>query len=227
MKVARRVYQLHAQICENVDLVQTPEITQREKLLKRFLNRIERSASQYHGMIARRQPTGLNVHFDSAEQALYCACEMQRSCQVIPRIPGLNPVLEIEIRGARPGVRSAEPWSAERSMFMAEENCPSLDPCVAISEEVLEALPPLLHSHAVKISRSGVAGVQHLVDWQANALAQPPSPTAMAEPLPAPTAPPRICHGERVLTLDESRSTLRIGRDPDCDIVLTHPKASR
>lgn len=229
MKVARRVYQLHAQVLENLDLAHTPEIVQREKLLKRFINRIERTATLYHGLIARRQPSGLNVHFDSAEQALYCACAMQRACGVIPRTPGLNPVLEVEIRGARPDVRSADGWSAERSAFMAEQETPRLDPSVAISEEVLDALPPGLHCHAVNISRSGVAGVQHLVDWPAPALNQPPSANPPEVPLPTVAAPvpPKVFFGEQTLILDETRNTLRIGRDADCDIVLTHPKASR
>ncbi len=191
------------------------------KLLRRRLSRLERVLSAHGGTLVRRIAQGLLVAFESAEQAVLVACEMQRRCAVIPQIMETQIGLKIGIHPAAPGhdQESGEAAAARLAGLLGEGS-------IIVSSAVVETVPERLREKTSLLVGENIGFAAHLVDWNAipmrPAPAPPPSTTATR-----PGTSLILRQGSRSYRFDRDKSVITIGRAPDNDIVIHTPNASR
>ena len=86
MNIARKKYQMHAELLETGTTSIEPGTVDHSQTIERGLHRIERNSAVYLGQIAKRLENGLQITFDTAEAAVLSACEMQRRCAALREV---------------------------------------------------------------------------------------------------------------------------------------------
>lgn len=222
------VYLVYAVVVEVSGKSDLPDPAMLSKLLSRRLNRLERVVDEQGGWVLHMLPQGLLSAFDSAEDAVLVASEMQRRCAVIPQIS------ETQI-GLRIGIHVASPGSSKDGAFAAAENeakrlAGLLDEGnVVVSAAVVKALPDSLREHTAVPGRENFGLGVHLIEW--NSLPMRPAPPRRA---PASSAKAKkasteliLRQGDRCYRFVDGKRVITIGRDPENDVVTYAPNASR
>ena len=191
------------------------------KLLRRRLSRLERVLATHGGTLVRHLQQGLLVAFDSAEQAVLVACEMQRRCAVIPQIMETQIGLKIGIYPLVPASNQAAAESmAARLAGLVSEGC------IVAASAVVEALPETLREKTALLVGDKLDLAAHVVDW--DAIPMRPAPASIpASPSKLPGTSLILRQGDRSYRFDRDKSVITIGRAPESDIVIRTPNASR
>lgn len=222
------VYLVHAVVVEVLGKTDLPDPATRSKLISRRLNRLERVVAEQGGSVVRILPQGLLTAFDSAEDAVLVASEMQRRCAVIPQIS------ETQI-GLRIGIHVTAPCSTtDRAFAAAESEAERLagllnEGNIVVSTAVVKALPDSLRDHTAVPGRGNFGLGVHLIEWNSLPMRPaPPSqaPLSIAEPEKAPTEL-ILRQGDQHYLFAGGKSVITLGRDPQNDVVTHAPNASR
>jgi hypothetical protein len=201
------------------------------KLFRRRLKRLERVLASHGGSIVRQMPQSLLASFETAEAALFGACEMQRRCAVIPQIADTQIALKIGIHLAIGGRISTSPYDPAEATA-AKLSTLLDDASIVISESVANELPPGLREKTIPVSNDGSEIPAYAIDWNAVPMLRAPAPRS-AKPPETSQRPDSahegilIRHGERVFRFGTDQAVLTIGRDPKSAITINCPKASR
>ena len=97
MSISNIKFFLHARVVRSAPDDQDFDDARAGHPIERRLNRIERVAAAGHGQIDLRFFDGMLVFFDSANDAVLGACEMQHRCAVLPQVSRQKLTLRIGI----------------------------------------------------------------------------------------------------------------------------------
>jgi hypothetical protein len=196
--------------------------------IKRFLNRIERVAAVHRAQIDLRFDKGMQFTFDSADNAVLGACEMQQRCAVLPQIPSLKLALRI---GIHQGVIRQRAKDIVDNIPEIAAELTRVNDGILISRDIFNSLGEDLCRFVVPFKET-VAGMSmnvFVIEWR-EILAG----THSGEPLPFSSkhslrTGPRLLlqSGLKTLELSEHNPLVTIGRDPTSDLVLANIHASR
>jgi hypothetical protein len=225
----QQTYLLRADVLEHQP---TGELSKHSLLgepIRRRINRLERTTESYFGKIISRSSHGLLATFESAEAAVRGAREMQRHCALIPQISGAKYGVQIGIDVANIAQISAQ--NAQHIESSASRQAKRLDDsCIVVANAIVEKLTPALRKDVYSIAKSNDRNMVHAVSWRDG----PPTTASLVKFMPfvAETLAPQVPRIELrlagVSTRFHSPQTLiRIGRDPDSDIVINYNKTSR
>lgn len=227
MKKARIEYHLHAVIERLGDFAEDFDDARAGHPIERRLKRIERVAESTHGKLVDRFDYGIRVVFDSADDAVLAACEMQHRCSSLPQGPKQKLTLRIGIHQGyvRQRAKDITDNAPEIAALLA-----SLDDSLLISESVSEDISTKLRSITRRLNEASLTVPVLQVDWRSEL----PTAAFSGEPFwPSslglqPVAPCLVLrHGRKVLQANEETPLLTIGRDAACNLVLNDTHVSR
>lgn len=225
-------YLVHAAVMESeLHATETDDILL-HKLVRRRLVRLERVVSALSGRVVRQMPRSLLAAFESAEAAVYGACEMQRRCSVIPQISETQIALKIGIQRSAGFPREGD---AVDPAEIAAINFASVlgEGSIVIADALLSELAPPLRAAASPLVIPDIEVAAHSINWQRVPMLRLPPPGARRF-APAKSNIASTAHASIVLVMGSERYSfgsdhpvITIGRDPVNDIVVDDPKTSR
>lgn len=181
--------------------------------LERCRNRMKLAAEAHGGRTSSQFAPDLRAGFDSVDAAVLAGCEMLDRVHALPPVRGARFGLRIGIHAGTadaPGTAR----EAERLSELARAGEILLGPSAAsrLGAQVRQ------FAHAGEQERPGLgAGMLAIVRHH--------SPVSASACDGSPRL--RIRHGGRTLYVDVSHPRLELGRDATCDLVVSHPRASR
>lgn len=214
MPISNIKFFLHARVVRNAPDGQEFDDAQAGHPIERRLNRIERVAAASHGQIDLRFSDGMLILFDSANEAVLSACEMQHRCAVLPQVSRQKLTLRIGIHQGVLRQRSAE--TSDNVRGIAEQLARD-DDSILVSLEAGRSLSKELQS-LIQTRGDAIAGVSVLsIDWRREI----PSITPDIGPSL------QLRFGTQALDVSQDNPTVTIGRDPTSDLVLDDIHVSR
>lgn len=211
---------------------------------ERCFNRMERSINSFNGRIVKHIGERLMVVFDSAEAALRAACEMQLRVEKLPAVSGIKLALGIAFHHG-PMAEGANDSSGDTVKVAARLAKLVKGGQILVSAPTVALLPEHLRKTALALGAATVSlhGERipvFAVLWQTLVSAADPGmpssemsvPVASSSPLrasvaAAPVPRLRLRHHGREIVLGPERPVLTMGRDPQCDLLIRNPHASR
>lgn len=211
---------------------------------ERCFNRLERAISSFNGRVVKHIGEQLMAVFETAEDAMRAACEMQLRIEKLPAVSGIKLAVGIGFHYG-PALEENNDTSGDTVKLASRLVKLAKGGQVVTSAAAVEALPPhlrqatlALDSATVKLHNEDIP--VFVVVWQSVAAhaagaglapthSMPPANRLMPEPAPA--APPpvrlRLLHNGREIKLDAARPCFTLGRDVKCDLLIKNPHASR
>jgi adenylate cyclase len=225
---------LFAEICGSGKLYEKLGDTEALRAVERCVNRMERASSGYKGRVVKTLGDELMVVFDSAEEALHAAVEMQQRINSLPPASGVTLAVRI-------GCHFGHSPEDDNDAFVNTVNVAARAVMVAKPGQVLatvqavEQLPPGLRELVKEIELPATVKDEGLrlfeVTWahgddlKARLAAIAPPPAA------APAGPSKVRlklrHGDDRIVLGPDRPIATLGRDVKADIVVKDARASR
>ena len=205
---------LHARVVRSAPDDQDFDDARAGHPIERRLNRIERVASAGHGQIDLRFFDGMLILFDSANDAVLGACEMQHRCALLPQVSRQKLTLRIGIHQGMIRLRSEDISDNAREIA---GRLADTDDSILISQDVYRSLSKDLQTLA-EAEEAPVAGLPVLtIDWRREI------------PSPRPDVSPdlQLRYGTQALEVSQHKPTVTIGRDPASDLVLDDIHVSR
>lgn len=199
------------------------------RAVERCLNRVERVVATYHGRVIKTIGDEIMASFDTAEDGMQAACDMQQRVEDLPPVSGIK--LSIRV-GFHYGLAIEE----KNDVFGDTVNLAARMTGLAkggqiiTTGEAIDALPPLLRQSSREIDAIAIKGKRETVRvcevlWQAGGDLTMKS----ASVAPTATRPLSLClrHDNQELILDAEHPTANLGRDLVSDVVIRDPRASR
>jgi hypothetical protein len=194
--------------------------------VERRLNRIERVTAVYHGQVDQRFEDSMLVSFNSADEAVLGACEMQHRCSVLPQILRRRLALCIGVHQGliRQRLQDIADGAPETAARLARVN-----DGILISREVVDGLGGDLRLF-VQLRDEAISGMGvYTIDWREI----PSGPHGVESLRPPPSPAPRqgpclqLQLGLKTLEVSEHKPVVTIGRDPTNDLVVADSHVSR
>jgi adenylate cyclase len=217
--------------------------TEALRAIERCLNRMERASSGYKGRVVKTLGDELMVAFDSTEEALHAAVEMQQRIESLPPVSGVSLAIRIGFHYGPAPEEDNDTFVntvnlAERVVMLAKPGQ------VLATSEAVAVLPPALQQLTKEIDVSAASKDEAIrvfeVRWEPGSedhRARIQAGTAASADASVPTpAPPsvgptkvklRLRYGDHKLILGPERPTATLGRDAKSDIVVMDVRASR
>jgi hypothetical protein len=181
----------------------------------------------YHGQVDQRFEDSMLVSFDSADETVLGACEMQHRCSVLPQILRRKLALCIGIHQGLVRQRSQDitDGAPETAAQLARVN-----DGILISREVVEGLGGDLRLFVQSLDETIGGMSMYTIDWREISSV----PHGMESPRPQPPPPfPRktpcqqLRLGLKTLEVSDHHPVVTIGRDPTNDLVVADSHVSR
>jgi DNA-binding transcriptional regulator YdaS (Cro superfamily) len=194
--------------------------------VERRLNRIERVTAVYHGQLDQRFADSMLVSFNSADEAVLGACEMQHRCSVLPQILRRKLALCIGVHQGLIRQRSQDvtDGAPETAAQLARIN-----DGILISREVVEGLSGDLRLFIQSFDETITGMGVYTIDWREI----PSGPHGVESLRPPPSPVPRkgpclqLHLGLKTLEISEHKPVVTLGRDPANDLVVADSHVSR
>lgn len=240
---------LHATITGILQLQGRAGEAEAQRAFERCFNRMERAVQSFDGRILKHVGERVTAVFERAEDAWQAAHEMQLKVEKLPAIFGLKLTLSVAVHhGSLSGqTQDSAPAAdtlkvAERLARLTKEGQILLSaPTVALLPDKLQQRTHALEAASVRLHGQPIPVFALL--WQAtrpassdtmlaseSARAVQVSAASSINPV-APGAPAtpllRVCHLGQEFMLNAARPVLTLGRDPQCDLIIRSPHASR
>ena len=229
---------LYADISGSKLLYEKLNETEAMQAFERCFNRMERAISSFNGRVVKHIGDQLMAVFDSAEDAMRAACEMQLRVEKLPAVSGIKLAVGI---GFHYGPALEENNDTSGDTVKAASRLVKLanGGQIVASAAAVEALPAYLRqatraldSVSVKANNNESIPV-YVVVWQTIAelparqdVSAPPSAPSMPAPPPK-LARLRLLHNGREILLGREKPVITLGRDVKCDLLIKNPHASR
>lgn len=213
------IFLVHAVVLKVAGGANTSDEDLLGKLVRRRLSRLERVLASHGGTLVQQLPQGLLAAFESAEQAVLVACEMQRRCAVIPQIMETQIGLKI---GIHPGTAGSDQGTDER----AAARLATLigEGAIVTAAAIVEALPDSLREKTSLLVGANISEAAHLVDWDTIPMRPAPASPQSTKPLGVNLV---LRQGGQSYRFGCDKSLITIGRAPENDLVIRSPNASR
>jgi hypothetical protein len=220
-------YHLHAELLATGATSAEYDDTKAGHPLERRLNRMERVAAIYLGLVDKRSSNGLRIVFKTADAALLGACEMQHRCDVLPQVTGHRLALRIGIHRMFAGQQSTDDasttWQIASQLAMSDDS-------VVASEAVVSDLSPELRQRTSPFDDFPVDMPAFKIDWRCE---MPTTVYGVESVWPAshslqPVTPYVVLRSDsRTLELTPDKTAATIGREPKSDLPVEGERVSR
>jgi hypothetical protein len=214
---------LFASVCGSSRLYEKLGDTEAMYAVERCLKRMERATVAFKGRVVKAIGDEIMVLFDSSEEALLAACEMQQRVVDLPPVSGIK--LSIRVGFANGNVSSDQDDFTGEAVDIAAQVSGFAQPGqIVTTHAATQSLAPPLRQLTRDLGVSNDLRVAEVM-WQGSA--EPVRRPAKAVPVDAPKATLRLRHGARELVLTQEMPALTLGRDANNDLVIGDPRASR
>lgn len=207
------------------------------RAVDRCAKRIERSVSAFGGRIAQTGEGEVMAVFESVEAALHAAIEMQQRVTDLPPISGVQMAIRVGIsQGELAQAGEAFPENtAKEAALLAGAARPGQ---ILASARMRAAIPTTL-SHLINERQSAAMaefGINEPILEITIPESEQPTPYAIESEPPKPASPLtpgtpggclRLRYDGDVVLLNERKTTIRMGRDTTCDLIIRDRRASR
>lgn len=227
MSTTRSQYHVHARIQRNATPGAPFDDAKAGYPLARRINRIQRVAECYRGVVAHASNDTLAMTFPTADAALLGACEMQQRCASLPQAAGCRLALRVGIHQGPIHQRSQD----------AHDEAPEIAAQLAFCDDeiiVSEAVVADLNNELRKISHAYHGAPIDTAIWRINWRSEIPPAAYGGEAFwPAGrttevSGPYLVLHqGLKTLELSYDRPIATVGRAPSNDLVVTDVFVSR
>lgn len=197
--------------------------------VERCLNRVDRVVASYKGRVIKTIGDEIMAVFDTAEEGMQAACDMQQRIEDLPPISGVK--LSIRV-----GFHFGSAIEDKNDVFGDTVNVSARMTALAKGGQIIttgdaiDALPPLLRQSSREIDAIAIKGKAEVMRV-CEVLWQESDDLTMKSASIVPTAPlplmVKLRHGNAEITLDSAHPLASLGRDLGCDIVIHDPRASR
>jgi class 3 adenylate cyclase len=200
------------------------------RAVERCLNRVERVITGYKGRVIKTIGDEIMAAFDSAEEGMQAACDMQQRVEDLPPISGVKLAIRVGFHFG-PAIEDKNDVFGDTVNVAARMTSLAKGGQIITTGEAIDALPALLRQSSREIDAIAVKGKSEVMKvcevlWQEGEDLTMKSGTSIATAAPAPLRL-RLRHDNKEITLDAAHPSATLGRDLGCDIVIADPRASR
>lgn len=207
--------------------------TEALRAVERCIKRMERSVEGYRGRVVKTIGDEIMAVFESAEDAFQAAVDMQQRITDLPPVSGVKLGIRLGFH-LGPVIEDKDDYFGDTVNTAARLTGLAKAGQILTSGETIAALPELLQESTRDLDQMAVKGkVEQLnvfeVLWQEGEELTMKAPSLKARPASAAAKPVRLCvrHLGKVLVIDDKTSSLSLGRDGGCDLVIVDRRASR
>ncbi len=234
----RHVCALYADISGSKQLYDRLNEAEAMQAFERCFNRMERAISSFNGRVVKHIGDQLMAVFDTAEDGMRAACEMQLRVEKLPAVSGIKLAIGIGFHYG-PMAGGGNDSSGDTVKVASRLVKLAKDGQIVTSAPTVDALPDYLgkatlalESATVKLHEEAIP--VYAIVWQTVAaqvarlemggptLSMPPSVPAEPQAVRL-----RLLHNGREIRLGPEKPVLTMGRDVKCDLVIKNPHASR
>jgi class 3 adenylate cyclase len=227
---ARNLCVLFADVAGSTRLYERLGDAEALRAVERCLNRVERVITGYKGRVIKTIGDEIMAVFDSAEEGMQAACDMQQRVEDLPPISGIKLAIRVGFHFG-PAIEENDDVFGDTVNVAARMTALAKGGQIITTGESIAALPPLLRQSSREIDAIAVKGKSEVVKvcevlWQEGEDLTMKSGTSIVAAAPAPLRL-KLRHENKEITLDAAHPSATLGRDLGCDIVIGDPRASR
>lgn len=220
---------LFAEVAGSANLIDRLGKAEAMHAIERCLNRMRRAIAVHHGRVVAGPNDRLLAVFDSADQAVQAACQMQQRVVQLPPVSGLTLGVRVGMQLVERTHRSGGDVPIDAVMMAERLAHLAAGGQIVTTGTTIGALSPVLREAAreIELQRAGdnTDGVRAFeVVWQ---LASELSVRSSAKSHQLSGARLVLRHGLAEFAYDASLVGVTLGRDVTCDIVISDRRASR
>ncbi|MBU0751664.1 MAG: adenylate/guanylate cyclase domain-containing protein [Gammaproteobacteria bacterium] len=197
--------------------------------VERCLNRVDRVVATYKGRVIKTIGDEIMAVFDSAEEGMQAACDMQQRVEDLPPVSGVKLSIRIGYHYGT-AIEERNDVFGDTVNLAARMTSLAKGGQIITTGEAIDALPPLLRQSTREIDAIAIKGKAEVVRV-CEVLWQEGDDLTMKSASIAPVAPPplrlKLRHGNKEVTLDAAHPSATLGRDLASDVVIADPRASR
>jgi len=199
--------------------------------VERCLNRVERVITAYKGRVIKTIGDEIMAVFDSAEDGMQAACDMQQRVEDLPPISGVKLSIRVGFHFG-PAIEDKNDVFGDTVNVAARMTALAKGGQIITTGEAIAQLPLLLRESSREIDAIAIKGkseAMHVCEvlWQEGEDLTMKSGTSIATAPPPPPLRLRLRHDNKEITLDAAHPAVTFGRDLGCDVVIRDPRASR
>lgn len=226
---ARNLTVLFADVAGSTRLYERLGDTEALHAIERCLKRIDRVVASYKGRVVKTIGDEIMAVFESVEDGMQAACDMQTRISDLPPVSGVKLAIRIGFHHG-PAIEENNDVFGDTVNVAARMTGLAKGGQIITTGEAIAALPPLLRQSSREIDAIAIKGKSDAIRV-CEVLWQESDDLTMKSASIVPAAPAvvrlRLRHGETEVTLDTARPSAVLGRDPMGDIVIRDPRASR
>jgi len=201
----------------------------------RCIKRMERAVEGFHGRVVKTIGDEVMAVFDTAEEAFNAASEMQQRITDLPPVSGVKLAIRLGFHFG-PVIEDKGDYFGDTVNTAARLAGLAKAGQALTSGDAVARLPELLRLSTRDLDQMSVKGKVeglhvHEVLWQEGEelTMKAPSIRGSAASGTAAPSPVRLCirYAGEIMVLDDKRSSLSMGRDATCDLVIRDRRASR
>ena len=230
----REISVLFADVSGSTRLYEKLGDTEALYAVDRCIKRMERAVEAFRGTVVKTIGDEVMAVFDTAEDAFQSASEMQQRITDLPPVSGVKLAIRLGFHHG-PVIEEKGDYFGDTVNTAARLAGLAKAGQALTSGETIKQLPELLQLSTRDLDQMSVKGkVEGLhvfeVLWQEGEELTMKAPSIRAAGQPgASSAASRLCvrYGGEVMVVDEKRTSLALGRDATCDLVIQDRRASR
>lgn len=195
--------------------------------MERGIKRVVRAIEGFGGKLVRQAGSEVIATFPSSDDAFHAACEMRWRVSSLPPVLGSQLMVRVGLHYGNVSLTGTH-LSGEGADTAASLVALAADGQLLVSSQTLNELSSQLQNVLVpaKFPDNSNAGLSvFIAQFDANTLAE-----LTKRPVPVPPKAPKrlyLRYGGKEYCLEGKDGSLRLGRDPSSDIVITDRRASR
>ncbi|GAB4168255.1 MAG: hypothetical protein OHK0026_06980 [Rhodocyclaceae bacterium] len=215
---------LSADVSGGARLRQRLGAAEAQHALNRCIRRMERAVATHGGHAFKVGGEEIAALFPSADTALLAACEMQRRLSDLPPLSGVELTVRVAVECGRVLEDGAEVLG-EPSAVAARLAGAARSGQILTTAHTLEAISPQLRASAIELPGVDVGeGAVFELSWRQAPAAVKGGRLSQRS---APASWLIVRYGTVEAVLDDTRTEIRFGRDPQSGVVITDKRASR
>ncbi|MDP2792588.1 MAG: adenylate/guanylate cyclase domain-containing protein [Sulfurisoma sp.] len=199
------------------------------RAVERCLNRVDHVVASYKGRVIKTIGDEIMAVFDTAEEGMQAACDMQQRVEDLPPVSGVKLAIRVGYHFG-PAIEENNDVFGDTVNVAARMTALAKGGQIITTGEAIDALPLLLRQSSREIDGIAIKGKREVVRV-CEVLWQEGDDLTMKSASIAPAAPPplrvKLRHGNKEITLDAAHPTAALGRDLASDVVINDPRASR
>ncbi len=236
---------LYAEIAGRQQLIERVSVTEVTHAFERCFSRMDRAISSFNGHVVKHMGDRLMATFNTPEEAMRAACEMQLRVEKIPHVSGVRLSVGIAFHhgpmgeGGNDSTGDAVKVASRLSKVTRPGKVLTTIPTSTLLSEVaqksvvpLEMIHVKLHGHpifACAIIWQELVGGGTGDRFSPSVMATTYTTTGVYQSMSQEKDIPRLrlVHSNREYVLNPGMPPFTLGRDSECTLVIRNPHASR